>query len=280
MKTVRVQPAPVATVEVLAARSGGPIGTIAIPIRDQMNAKTAMSLLHTDWGFLGPGESIDRVIVQGNVLVTQRNECVQRMRGDWLLFIDDDMTWDPVAIGLLIASYRDLKVQFPDTPIMVGGLCVRRAAPYQPTLYMREAPDAGKYNFLEKWATDIVEVDATGMAFVLIETPVFEALMGGPMPSAEERMQLTPWQYFQWLGFMGEDIRFCQEAKEKGVRIFVDTRIHTGHVGEVVFGLDHFYQEIALRSREDELMRRGLNSKMGLPTMTAKEARKRLGWKP
>lgn len=281
MKTVRIQPAPTVSVDVLSARSDGPIGTIAIPIRDQMNAKTAMSLLHTDWRWLGPGKSIDRTIVQGNVLVTQRNECIQRMRGDWVLFIDDDMTWEPEAIGLLVASYQDLKAQlFPDEPIMVGGLCVRRAPPYQPTLYMREAPTAGKYNFLERWDSDVVEVDATGMAFVLIEVPVFERFMGGPMPSFEDRMQLTPWQYFQWTGLMGEDIRFCQEAKEKGVRIFVDTRIQTGHVGEVVFNLNHFYQEVALRSKEDESMRRELNTAMGLPTMTAREAKKRLGWTP
>lgn len=164
-------------------------------------------------------------------------------------------------------------------PIMLGGLCVRRVPPHQPTLYMREQPTSGMYNFLEKWHTDLVEVDATGLAFCIIGVPVFEAIMGGTMPDLEQRAILPPWLFFEWTGHMGEDIGFCQKAKEKGARIFVDTTIPIGHLGEVIFGMEHFWQQVAQRDPETERARRKMNSKMGLPTMSSADARRRLGWR-
>lgn len=276
MRVVHVEPAPLASVQVTQTKNEDPLGTIGLPVRDHMNTMTATALLQTDWAFLGP-RTLDRIIVKGSILTLQRNECVQRMRGGWLLFIDDDMVWQADAVARLVARYDELKVEFPDTPIMVGGLCFRRVPPHQPTMYMREQPTAGLYNFLEKWSTDVVEVDATGMAFVLIEQAVFEAVMGGPMLSAEERLARPPWLHFEWTAYMGEDIGFCQKAKDAGARIFVDTTIEIGHVGEYVFGLRDFWDQITQRPIEVERARRKLNAAQGLPTLSATAANKLLG---
>jgi len=277
VKVVHVDPAPLASVSVIQTRAGDPMGTLALPVRDHMNTRTATSLMQSEYNFLG-GKTLDRLIVQGSVLTLQRNECVQRMRGDWLLFIDDDMVWDPGQIGALVKSYDEMVEYLPGAPIMMGGLCVRRVPPHQPTMYMREQPRSGAYNFLEKWASDVVEVDATGMAFVIIGVPAFEAIMGGPMPHVAERASLPPWLFFEWTAYMGEDIGFCQKAKDAGVRIFVDTRIKIGHVGETIFGLEHFWEQIAKRDPDTERMRRKMNSKMGLPTMSASQAKRLLEW--
>lgn len=270
---------PLAQVELMTARSPEePLGTIAFMVRDHLNSATVRSLMQTDWSFVGAESGMDRVLIQGNVLPLQRNEAIQRMRGHFILFIDDDMTWEPNAIGRLVDSFFELDHQF-DEPIMLGALCFRRAAPYAPTMYMRIEKDRGPFNFLEKWETDIVEVDATGCAFLLIPKTAIEAMAETEMPPYEERIKMQgPPEFFTWTGKMGEDLRFCTNARAKGVRIFVDTRIEIGHVAEVEIRREHFLTEIAKRSEADEQQRREANDSMGLPTMTAAEAREILGW--
>jgi len=249
---------------------GTDIGTIAIPVRDQVNAATTTSLVMTDYSFLQQGQTIERLIVQGSVLTLQRNECIQRMKGDWLLFIDDDMVWDPDIIGRLIATRDEHDLD------MLGALCYRRSAPHQPTLFMREGPTYGQYNYLERWDDDIIEVDATGMAFIVIHKRVFERIAGTEMPPYDVRVGMKPPNFFRWEGALGEDLRFCQDARAAGCRIWVDTRLEIGHVGERVIRRRDFLLEHAFRDELELDRRRRLNDRMNLTTLEPDEALKEL----
>ncbi len=273
MKIVTLDRAPTTDLKVYGpASSADAIGTVSIPVRDHINAATATALLHTDWSFLTGRQKVDRFIVQGNILTLQRNESVQRMGGDWLLFIDDDMVWEPDAIGKLIAARDEIDAD------IIGALCYRRSAPHQPTLFMRETPTSGGYNYLETWSDDIVEVDATGMAFVLIHKRVFEAISGTDMPPLDIRKTLGVPGFFRWDGVLGEDLRFCQDAKEAGCRIFVDTRIAVGHIAEVEIRKKEFLIEALQRPAEVIEMRRRINDQMGLPTLTVEQIKEQLEW--
>lgn len=271
--------APLVSLDLLSSQAPGePLGTVVIPTRDHMNAYTVQSITNTDWRFCGSKNSMDFHYVIGSVLPLQRNEAIQRMRGHFLLFIDDDMVFGSDAIGQLVETFFELDEKLAE-PIVVGGLCFRRSEPYQPTLYMRERPNDGPYNILEKWEDDVVEVDATGCAFLLIPVTAIEAIIGGPMPPYEFRAEeRTPPNIFQWSGKFGEDLRFCQDFKAAGGRIFVDTRIKVGHISEVQIGHKNFLQSVALRSEETENQRILVNSAMNLPTLTRAEAKELLGW--
>lgn len=273
---VRLEKQPGPSMEVYAVRrEGEPIGSICVPTRDHINAATATALITTDFRWVPKDQTVDHNIVQGSILTSQRNEAIQRMRGDWLLFIDDDMVWRPDAVERLVKTREDHDLD------MVGGLCFRRSEPHQPTLYMREAPTAGAYNFLETWPEgEVVEVDATGCAFLLIHKRVFEMIAGGPMPPYEHRVREggPPPNYFRWEGTMGEDLRFCQDAKNAGARIFVDTSIEIKHVTEKQVGHQDFLMQLAMRDEETLIARRALNDQMGLPTMSVEEAKAKLGW--
>jgi hypothetical protein len=275
-EVVRLEKSPGPPIELFAMRRDGePIGTICVPTRDHINAATVTSLVITDFRWLPKGKTVDHNIIQGSILTSQRNEAVQRMRGDWLLFIDDDMVWQPDAVGRLVATREKFDLD------IVGGLCFRRSEPYAPTLYMRERPDSGGYNFLEEWAEDeVVEVDATGCAFLLIHKRVFEMIAGGPMPPYEIRAREggPPPNYFRWEGTLGEDLRFCQDAKAAGARIWVDTSVHIGHVTEVKVGYREFLQQLAQRDQPTWEARKQLNDSMGLPTLTSEQVRAKLGW--
>ncbi len=266
---------PGASLDVFTMGNGGDdstVGTIAVPVRDHINSATMTSWFMTDYTFLGKDENVSRFILQGNILTLQRNEAVQRMNGDWLLFIDDDMVWQPDVIGRLIASREEHDLD------MLGGLCFRRSDPYQPTLYMREQPDKGAYNYLEDWPDGVVEVDATGLAFLLIHKRVFEAIAGSPMPTLEERSRMPLPNFFRWEGTLGEDLRFCQDAKRAGMRIWVDTRIEIGHIGEHEIRRANYLQALAFRDQSVIKERRKINTKMGLPTVSRAQARAKLGW--
>lgn len=269
--------------EVLSYRAPTePSGTIGIPARDHINTATAISIatsaLAPSW--FEQGTVIDVNICQGNVLTLQRNDLVQRMRGDWLLFIDDDMVWHPDQIVQLINTRDKFDLD------MLGALCFRRTPPYQPTLFMRETPVSGAFNYLEDWPEDqAVEVDATGMAFVIIHKRVFERIVamfdekpGWKMPPFENRTGMQPPNFFRWAGGYGEDLQFCIDAKRSGSRIFVDTSIAIRHVAEIQIGREHFLSEIAKRDAAVEAERRLINDQMGLPTLTREQARERLGW--
>ena len=254
---------------------GYPLGSVSIPVRDHMNAATVMSIITTDFSWVPSDKTVDINVVQGSILTHQRNECIERMRGDWILFVDDDMVWQPDAVRRLVEIREENDLD------MVGGLCFRRSEPYQPTLFMREAADEGYYNFLETWPEeDIVEVDATGMAFMLIHKRVFEMIAGGPMPPYEMRQKGTPPpNFFRWEGSLGEDLRFCQDAKRAGAKIFVATGIPIGHVGEITIDHRTFLSRVAERDEATMAQRREINDRMGLETMTPDEAKERLGWR-
>ena len=268
---------PTATVKVFTSdlsKPGHNVGTVAMCVRDHVAAQTFMSALTNDWRFL-KGDAAKWLTVQGSMLVLQRNECLKQMEGDWILFIDDDMVWNPQAIGQLVTSWEEVQKQF-DEPVIMGGLCHRREAPYDPTLYARDNKTSGKYRFMETWTSDVVEVDATGLAFVLIPVTALEAIMATPWPNFETRQLYQSPPIFQWTQHMGEDLRFMQDAKAAGCKVFVDTRVRIGHVTEIVVDRSSFLQHLKNRSEEDEEMVREINDKHGLPTMSAEDAEEEL----
>lgn len=149
-----------------------------------------------------------------------------------LLWIDDDMVFAPQSAERLLAH---------DLPI-VGGLCFNRRHPYMPILLRRWPAGANmgtdEYGYvyedearveIEAKGTPLFEVDATGAAFLLVKREVFETV--GEKPFANIRG--------------GEDVSFCRRAQEAGFKVFVDTSVGIGHVGEVVVDF-----EFARRNRK------------------------------
>jgi SAM-dependent methyltransferase len=138
-----------------------------------------------------------------------------------LLFIDDDMVFERDAAERLLAH---------DVPI-IGGLCHNRRHPYMPIL-MRRWPESVKipgYGYIYDWELEVeargspvLDVDATGAAFLLVKREVFEdlAARGEPAP-------------FKNTGG-GEDVSFCERARAAGYSIKVDTSLDIGHIGEVI----------------------------------------------
>lgn len=187
---------------------------VVMPIRDWVHPSTNRSILRMR---LPPGtcflDKTDAPVEAARNILTEG--ALKDIPGlTHLLFIDDDMIFEPGAFDRLLAH---------DLPI-VGGLCHNRRPPYMPIL-MRSCGDG--YAFMYDYDREVdsrglVEVDATGCAFLLVKREVFEKI--GEKPFTQE-------------GY-GEDVAFCRKAKAAGYTIHVDPTVEIGHVGEVVVNSD------------------------------------------
>src|SRR5690242_5420460 len=92
----------------MTQREGTCVGTVVIPMLNSMPGPSVAALLGTNWRWLAPGQYIQPNIIYGSsVLTLARNEAVQRMQGDWLLFIDDDMVWEADAIQRIVQTREE-----------------------------------------------------------------------------------------------------------------------------------------------------------------------------
>lgn len=146
-----------------------------------------------------------------------------RTVGDWLLWVDADMQWEPEAVDLLMQTAD------PDARPIVGGLCFGMATGEQvPTIYQWGKDDAGElttYRVGHYPRDQVIQVAATGAAFLLIHRRVLEAMREARFNEAFpffQEMQLGHRQ-------VGEDLAFCIRAGQLGFPVHVDTRAKIGH---------------------------------------------------
>lgn len=136
-----------------------------------------------------------------------------------ILWIDDDMVFPPDALQRLLAHDKDI----------VGGLCHNRRAPsYQPIAARKYDPALGMpqdaYGFVyDLPRSGLVEVDATGGAFLLVRAQVFR----------EIEQRCGPRSWWEPAGEASEDFSFCARAKQCGYQIWIDAGLDIGHIGNV-----------------------------------------------
>lgn len=167
-------------------------------------------------------------------LVDARNDMAAAFlagEDDWLLIIDADMGFQPDAL------YKLLQAVHPTDRPIVGGLCfvARQVEPdgYNghrvrplPTLMDWRTCEDGLKRF---WSVplypvnSVVQVAATGMAFILIHRSVFERIAEKHGPTWYDRAPGTDGK------LLGEDVSFCMRAQTVGIPIHVHTGVRTTH---------------------------------------------------
>ena len=167
-----------------------------------------------------------------------RNAVVDRMQGDWLLFLDTDHSFEPDIVSRLhdrMYSY-DLDV--------VCGVYQYRNAPHPPVLFAwkQELAEDGKilaegYVNVGGWigqTTPIFEVAAAGGGCLMVRRRVFDRI--------KTELNERP---FDVLGQAGEDMSFFSRLRKLGVKTFVDTRIECPHLMVRPLTLDDYDQSQA-----------------------------------
>lgn len=171
---------------------------------------------------------------------------------EWLFWVDTDMGWRPDALDRLLAAADPVKAP------LVGGLCFGLwptgydgmgglRFDVRPTLFRiaaRVNDGAPVFSPMPTYPADtVVQVHATGCAFVLIHRSVLEKV----------RAEHGDHWYDQVVDgdgeVLGEDISFCLRADALGLPMFVDTGTPTTHHKHLWIGEEDFWQQ-----RDDEQM--------------------------
>jgi hypothetical protein len=148
-----------------------------------------------------------------------------------LLFIDTDIVPND-------KNFLDIMVSY-DLPIL-GLLCTKKTAPFEPILYKASSPVEERVNdFWVGFKEGLNEVDATGTGCLLVKREVFEKMSKPYFRFAAA--------YEQGL-YQSEDIYFLENAKKLGYKVYVDTKHTCLHYGSVGRGLDDFYKHYPKRS--------------------------------
>lgn len=174
----------------------------------------------------------------GPMIAKARNQLVRNFLAksdwadtEWLLMVDADMVFDENAVRDILANVRNEngKVMTP----VVGGLCFGGGhGMIFPTMYRIVDPETNHGNAISIVSDyepgELVQVDATGAAFLLIHRGVLEHL-------ARVHEEPLPWfapGVYKGMEY-GEDWTFCMRVRKLGYPIFVNTAVKVGHMKEV-----------------------------------------------
>jgi len=133
---------------------------------------------------------------------------------DALLFVDSDMVCPVDLLVRLVEADKDI----------VSGLAFKRSPPYDPCIFSK--CERGDTQFWHNYPKGLIEIQGVGMACTLIKRKVFEAVP-------------QPWFFPE--PNIGEDLAFCIRAREAGYKIYCDTNLICGHVGNFVV-TEEFYR--------------------------------------
>lgn len=146
---------------------------------------------------------------------------------DFIIMFDDDMVLplgdaDDYSKDMIPMLLEDMRTHKEID--VLGALAFMRNEPHYPVIYntidgydSRMNTDIYIREYVKRYPKDtLVECDAVGFGAVAIRLDFVRNKMQDP--------------YFMSTTGTGEDIWFCYKAKERGARIFMDTRIKLGHL--------------------------------------------------
>lgn len=190
---------------------------IAIPCMDQIAAPFAhsLSMLEKE-GEVFVGMEISSLIYEA------RNSFAKKAintKVDFVLWLDSDMVFSADLLKRMLRHMEEGKD-------IVSGIYFRRRPPFSPVLFKKlshELLENGKkWEGYDDYPKDSVfEIDGAGFGCMMIRTSVLLD------------MALNCANWFEPQEGFGEDLSFCLRAKELGYKIFCDSSIKCGHIGQL-----------------------------------------------
>jgi hypothetical protein len=170
---------------------------------------------------------------------TLRNDIVEKaleVGATNLIMMDVDMIYHVKTIPQLLS--RKLPI--------VGALSFRRYPPFDSI--MLRMTDEG-YTSVDEWEEgELIEVDATGAGCLMFDMKIFRE-----MPKPWFRFQYNP----DTKATIGEDIGFCQDLKQAGYKIYVDTSVPSEHLTTMAVNrqTNKLYRSMKIKQHKDALER-------------------------
>ena len=199
-----------------------PIRTlIAVPCFDMVNTDFMKCMLDME-----KDDNTSYTVIKNSLIYNARNTIAQnaiRFGFDRVLWLDSDMMF-PADILPKLAAHMDKGLDF------VSGLYYMRSAQKMPVVFT-DVWYTVTNNTAESGATPVdampyglFEIGGAGFGCVMTSVTMLKKLVeryGAPF---------TP-----MMG-LGEDLAFCWRAKQNGFKMYCDSRIKCGHIGQAVYG--------------------------------------------
>jgi hypothetical protein len=161
---------------------------------------------------------------QGAFLAESRNMLVKELMeagADYVVFIDSDMRFPQTLLNDLCAH---------ELPVVAAN-CAKRRRPISATARKEDPDDPSK--LIPVWPDPekkegIERIAVIGTAIMAIRTEVFFEI--------EYPWFSTPWHPDDQR-FVGEDLYFCAQLKQRGVPLYLDHGLswHIGHIGQYTY---------------------------------------------
>ena len=191
---------------------------IATPTMGSVNVRYFMSILS-----LNQPCQANVGVEDGSVVYMARNRLALKAienNYDYVLWIDSDMQFKPNMLEMLLEDAK----QGMD---VVTGICFKRSFPVEPTICKTISCEdgIGDVEIYKDYPHDSVfEVGGMGLACCLMKTDVIKQVC--------ETFQCSP---FEPLPQLGEDYSLCWRLHSMGIKMYCDSRVKVGHVGDFVY---------------------------------------------
>jgi len=204
---------------------------IAIPCTEKVDVDFIECL-----SALEPIGTVNRYMLKGSLLYDNRNRLAQKAIEDgydYILWLDSDMVFEP---NILKKFINDALAHDYD---LISGIFFSRKRPYKPCVYQHlayvmDAESGGMIptaeNYFDYPKDQIFEVEGFGFGAVLTKVDAMKDIL------EKQGLPFSP-----RIGF-GEDLSFCLKARDAGYKMYCDSRIKVGHIGQIVVNED-LYEE-------------------------------------
>lgn len=171
--------------------------------------------------------------LNGDSLVSRaRNKIAERFLAsecEYLMFIDNDILFQPEDIAMLRSYERDI----------VGGTYLKKTLPYQPVAnsYLGTCEQSGLYEMAE-----------IGTGFMMIKRSTFEKIieLHGESLSYRPENDESKGVYYDFFRvgvnddgrYLSEDYFFCELARKCGLKVWLDPAILVKHKGHATYPFD------------------------------------------
>lgn len=186
---------------------------IAIPCLDMLDTEFVQSLVNmTRVGNSSINFATSSLVYDSRDRLAR--EAIDK-ESDYVLWLDSDMTF---SADLLVDFMHDIEKEDVDS---VCGLFFARRPNFDPCVWTKLRMGIGDEAINERLVDipdEMFEIDACGMAAVLMKTEMINAVM---------KKNGTA---FQPLAGYGEDVSFCVRARKLGFRLWCDPKIEVGHM--------------------------------------------------
>jgi len=158
-------------------------------------------------------------------VVTARNKIVDTAienNCDYIFWIDDDMVMKP--------DVNIIQKLFEHDKDVVAPLFFSRTYPFIPMIFKRRqiGTKFTVYDNIMDYDKGLIEVDGVGFGCILTKVDIFRKLTQ---------------PYFWTNEVFGEDLFFCENATRAGIKIYCDTTIDVGHIGEPVVSWESMHTQ-------------------------------------